>query len=109
MSALRFLLFVVTLPLFAQVDHGSLNGTVTDASGAVVAGVKVEAASAATGFRTRATTGTAGTYQIPVLPVGVYSVAISKSGFRTVEYKDIEITIGQRTIDARLAVGALTE
>src|SRR5215467_1891580 len=104
-----FLFSVVILPLAAQVDHGSLNGAVTDASGAVVAGAKVEVSSGATGFRAQALTGTAGTYQIPLVPVGTYTVTISKTGFRTVEYKDIELTLGQRTIDARLAVSALTE
>jgi outer membrane receptor protein involved in Fe transport len=75
----------------------------------VVAGAKVEVSSGATGFRAQALTGTAGTYQIPLVPVGTYTVAVSKTGFRTVEYKDIELTLGQRTIDARLAVSALTE
>jgi hypothetical protein len=54
-------------------------------------------------------TGPAGSYQIPLLPVGPYTVSISKDGFRKAEYKDVEVTIGQRTIDAKLAVGAVTE
>jgi len=104
-----FVYLAIALPLAAQIDHGSLNGTVSDASGAVIAGAKVEAISPATGFRRQTITGPAGTYQIPVLPVGQYTVTIAKDGFRTVEYKDVEIAIGQRTIDARLAVGAITE
>jgi hypothetical protein len=107
---MRILVYLtVVLPLAAQVDHGSLNGTVSDASGRVIAGAKVEARSSNTGFRRQTITGPAGTYQIPVLPVGPYTVTIAKEGFRTAEYKDIEIAIGQRTIDAKLAVGAVTE
>jgi hypothetical protein len=107
---LRILVYLAaTLPLAAQVDHGSVNGTVTDPSGASIAGAKVEAVSTATGFRRQTMTGPAGSYQIPLLPVGPYTVSISKDGFRKAEYKDVEVTIGQRTIDAKLAVGAVTE
>jgi outer membrane receptor protein involved in Fe transport len=107
---LRFLVYLaVVLPLAAQVDHGSLNGTVTDATGALIAGAKVDASSTTNGFHRTAMTGPAGTYQIPLLPIGTYTIVISKDGFRTADYKDVEIAIGQRTIDARLAVGAVTE
>src|SRR5690349_10666568 len=110
MTTTRILVYLaIGLPLAAQVDHGSLNGTVADASGALVAGAKVEAVSTTTGFRRQTVTSAAGAYQIPVLPVGTYTVTMAKQGFRTAEYKDVEIAIGQRTIDARLAVGAVTE
>jgi outer membrane receptor protein involved in Fe transport len=107
---LRILVYLAaTLPLAAQVDHGSVNGTVTDPSGASIVGAKVEALSTATGFRRQTMTGPSGSYQIPLLPVGPYTVTLSKEGFRKAEYKDVEVTIGQRTIDAKLAVGAVTE
>ncbi|HJZ95504.1 MAG TPA: TonB-dependent receptor [Candidatus Solibacter sp.] len=107
---LRIILYLATvLPLAAQIDQGSLNGTVKDASGAAIAGATVEARSASTGVRRQSVTGPAGAYQIPMLPVGAYTVTIAKPGFRTSEYKDIEIAIGQRTIDVQLAVGAVTE
>ena len=104
------LLVFASLPLAAQVDHASLSGTVTDASGAVVQGAKVETRSAETDFRRQTNTGTGGTYEIPGLPIGSYTVTFSKEGFRPTEVKGVELAVGQpRTIDARLEVGAITE
>jgi len=104
------LLLFASLPLAAQVDHASLSGTVTDASGAVVQGASVMTLSIETGFRRQATSGTGGTYQIPGLPIGNYTVTFSKQGFKPVEIKDVELAVGQpRTVDARLQVGAITD
>jgi hypothetical protein len=104
------LLVFASLPLAAQVDHASLSGTVTDASGAVVQGAKVETRSAETDFRRQTTTRTGGAYEIPGLPIGSYTVTFSKEGFRPTEVKGVGLAVGQpRTIDARLEVGAVTE
>ncbi|HMC57873.1 MAG TPA: carboxypeptidase-like regulatory domain-containing protein, partial [Candidatus Solibacter sp.] len=104
------MLAVLTLPLAAQVDHASLSGTITDSSGAVVQGAKVEAVSPETGFRRDTLTGGSGTFQMPALAVGTYSVTVSKAGFRTVDFKAVELAIGQtRTIDAKLQVGSISE
>ena len=98
------------MPLAAQVDHASLNGTVTDSSGALIGGAKVEAVSSATGFRRQSVTSSAGTYEIPGLAIGAYTVTISKDGFKSAEFKDVELAVGQpRTLDARLEVGSITE
>jgi len=85
------LLLIFSFCLTAQVDHGSLNGTVTDTSNSVVPGAKVEAVSTATGLRRDAVTGNSGVFQFPSLPVGRYTVTISKAGFRPIEYKDVEL------------------
>ncbi len=101
---------VIALPLSAQVDHASLSGTVTDATGAFVQGAKVEVASSATGFRREALTGGAGTYQIPGLLIGTYRVIVSKAGFRSVEFQSVDLAVGQpRTLDAKLEVGTVNE
>jgi len=106
----RLALILITLPLAAQVDHASLSGTITDSSGAVVQGAKVEAVSPDTGFRRDTLTGASGTFQMPALAVGTYSVTVSKAGFRTVDFKAVELAIGQtRTIDAKLQVGSISE
>ena len=100
----------LALPLAAQVDNGALNGTVMDPSRSVMAGARVVAVSSATGFRRETTTGSAGTYQLPGLAVGTYTVTISKEGFKAAQFKDVELTVGQpRTIDARLEIGSVTE
>src|SRR5262249_33785496 len=90
--------------------HASIDGTVTDSSNSVVPGAKVEVVSSSTGLRRETTTGNTGIYQFPNLPIGLYTLTISKPGFRAVEYKDVDFAVGQtRTIDARLAVSATSE
>ncbi|MBZ5581798.1 MAG: carboxypeptidase regulatory-like domain-containing protein [Acidobacteriia bacterium] len=98
------------MPLTAQVDRASLNGVVTDASGALVPGAKVEAVSSGASLRRQTTTGPSGTYEIPGLAVGTYTVTFSKDGFKSVEFHSVEFAVGQpRTIDARLEVGSIAE
>ena len=90
------LLLFLGLPLVAQVDHASLSGTVTDASSAVVQGASVSTVSVETSFQRQTITGTGGTYQIPGLPIGNYTVTFSKQGFKPVEIKDVELPSGNR-------------
>ncbi len=92
--------------LTAQVDRASLNGTVTDVSGAILPDAAVTAESASTGGHREGRTSALGGYQLPGLPVGVYSVTVSKTGFNTVRFDNVVLTVGQsRTLDAQLAVG----
>jgi outer membrane receptor protein involved in Fe transport len=112
MKYLLAVLFLIglALPLAAQVDYASLNGTVTDPSGALVQGARVAAVSSDTGFRRETTTSAAGTYQLTGLAVGTYAVTISREGFKAVQLKQVELAVGQpRTIDAKLQVGSATE
>jgi hypothetical protein len=98
------------LPLAAQVDHASLSGTVTDATGAVVQGASVRVLSSETGFHRETVTNAAGAYQVPALAVGAYTVSFSKEGFHKVEFQKVDLAVGQpRTLDARLEVGAVSE
>ena len=53
-------------------------------------------------------TGVAGTYQIPGLSIGAYTVTASKAGFRSVEFKNVDLAVGQpRTIDIQMEVGTV--
>ncbi|HWC95786.1 MAG TPA: TonB-dependent receptor, partial [Candidatus Sulfopaludibacter sp.] len=100
----------LTFAASAQVDRPLLSGTVTDATGSAMPGVKVEAAAAATNFQRQALTGATGTYQIPGLPIGSYTITFSKPGFRDVDVKGVELAVGQpRTVDTQMQVGTLTE
>ena len=104
------LLWIACATAVAQVDHASLSGTVTDASGALVQGAQVQAVSVGTGLRRQAISGSAGTYQIPGLPIGLYTVTVTKDGFKPIEFEGVELAVGQpRTIDAKLSVGSTTE
>jgi hypothetical protein len=94
----------------AQVDRATLNGTITDASGAVVRDAKVELVSLTTGLNRETVTGSKGSYELPALPIGTYKITISKDGFKPEVLENVEFQVGQvRTIDASLKVGGGTE
>ncbi|MBV8845990.1 MAG: TonB-dependent receptor [Bryobacterales bacterium] len=82
----RFLYLVAQLlvgafVLSGQADLGSLSGTVNDASGAVVAGAKVNLTSKGTGAQRVTTTDSAGYYSFSSLPIGSYDIEFDQSGF----------------------------
>src|SRR5260370_11889430 len=117
MKRLTYLLLVgvVLLSLasgnaFAQATaSGTIQGTVTDKSGAVVAGAQVVAKSKATDSIRTATTGDTGYYKFELLPVGFYTVTVSKTGFAGVA-ETIEILIGQTaTVNVELKTGPMSE
>src|SRR5262245_57776371 len=102
-------IIMVALPLAAQVDQAAISGTVTDSSGAVIQGAKIELLSPATGLHREATTNANGIYHLPVLQIGNYKITIAKEGFKTVEYPNVELSVGQpRTIDVRLEIGTIS-
>ena len=93
----------------AQINRASLNGTVTDPSGASVPKARVEVISPDTGFTRHVITADTGVYSIPDLPVGTYDLTISREGFRTYVEKGIQLFVGQtRTENAQLQVGSAT-
>src|ERR1041385_6795049 len=110
LAALCFAVILLTIPLIAQTDRASVNGTVTDASGSAVQNARIEAVSVDTGIRRQAATGSAGTYEFAGLPIGLYKVTIEKEGFRTMAIDHVVLSVGEaRTLDARLEVGGITE
>ncbi len=100
----------IGLPAGAQ-TLGTLAGAVKDASGAVLPGVTVEAASPALIERVRtATTGGTGLYRIVNLPPGLYTVTFTLPGFNQVRREAVQVAAGfTATIDAELRVGAVEE
>jgi hypothetical protein len=89
----------------AQVDRAGLSGTVTDVSGRVLPQTHISALHNATGLRREATSSSAGTYDIPDMPVGVYTVAFDHQGFRQLTFVDVEEVMGRtRTLNATLTV-----
>ena len=89
----------------AQVDRAALNGTVTDASGGVLPEAHITAIHNATGLRRSTVSSTKGTYHIPELPVGVYTIVFEHDGFKQLTFVDVEQVIGRtRTLDATLQV-----
>jgi Carboxypeptidase regulatory-like domain/TonB dependent receptor-like, beta-barrel len=97
------------LPLAAQ-DRAAINGTVTDPSGAYIPSATVDLKSATTGLHRSVRTNPKGVYEITPLPVGTYSITVSKDGFKPTTIDDIALQYAEtRTFDAKLEVGAVTE
>jgi hypothetical protein len=104
------LLAIVLVPSLAAAQ-ASLAGTVRDASGAVLPGVTVEAASPALIERTRtAVTDGTGQYRITELRPGTYALTFTLPGFTTVQREGVAVSgIAVITIDADMRVGGVQE
>jgi hypothetical protein len=97
---------VLILVCAAGAQTATINGTVTDPSGALVQHAIVTATNTATNIDHTADTGTSGVYSIPQLPPGPYDVTIEKTGFRPVRFAFLTLTVDQAlTLDAKLEVG----
>src|SRR5438270_3797763 len=101
----------LTGQVFAQATaSASIDGTVIDQSKAVVPGATVTITSTATGATRTATTNSSGSYRFDLLPVGVYTVKATKSGFATAAANNVELQIGRTsTIELALKPGSATE
>ena len=89
-------LFLV-VNLYAQVDRGGLMGTVRDSSGLIVVGAGVTALQHATGLKRSAVSSQSGTFNIPELPVGEYTVMAALKGFQTVEFERVQVSLEHTT------------
>ena len=98
------------LPAFAQLNLGSINGTVTDASGAVIAGATVTVTDVERGVSRTLTTDTAGQYSAPSLTPGNYSVRAEFTGFQTLNRTGVSVGVGQAVrVDLAMSPGAQTQ
>jgi hypothetical protein len=115
MSCLRPLILGVvclfaSVPGWAQLNGTGLTGTVTDATGGVVADVQVVAVQDATGLRRETVSSGRGTYDMTELPVGVYTVSFVRKGFDTLRFANVVQSLGQtRTLNATLKVAGAKE
>ncbi len=104
-----FLISAASVAL-AQVDTGSLVGTVKDASGAVLPNVSVTATNMDTGIPAAVKTDLNGNYVITPLHIGRYSIAVEATGFRKEIRKDIVLDVQQSIkLDFTLQVGSVSE
>ncbi|MEO7145896.1 MAG: TonB-dependent receptor [Bryobacteraceae bacterium] len=106
---LTLILFLLGLGnSWAQISTATLVGTVTDPSGAVVAGAAVEAKNTGTGIARSAATDSNGEYAIPNLPAAHYAVTVTLAGFKTFRAPDVELQVAQRALlNAKLEVGVV--
>jgi len=108
---LALLLVTCTYPLAAQEVTGTISGTVTDSSGAVVPGAKVTITNTDRNAVVRtAKTSKAGDYSAPLLPIGHYSVTIEAPGFKKTTQANIVLDVNdKRSVNAALQVGSNSE
>ncbi|MCU1298063.1 MAG: hypothetical protein JWO91_2341 [Acidobacteriaceae bacterium] len=106
---LSCIIFTATA-LSAQTFRGTILGTVTDPSGAVVSGAAVTVRNVNTGLERTTQTSADGSYAIPELPVGTYKVTVSLSGFQTSVTNDVAVNVAtERRVDAALKTGQVTD
>src|ERR1035441_385701 len=103
-----FILLSATL-LVGQTFRGTILGSVTDPSGAVVAGATVKVKNLGTGLERTTVTSADGSYSVPELPIGSYSVTVSQTGFKTFVATGAAVDVAtERRVDAALKTGAVT-
>ncbi len=95
--------------LAAQQTTGAIVGTVTDQSGAVVAGAEVKAVAQGTQLTRSAMTSAAGAYTLPDLPIGRYAVTVKREGFATLRIASVEVQSNRTiTLPANLSLGEVS-
>ena len=113
--SIRFLLCVfgtllLLAPVYAQKITGTISGSVTDPSGAVVAGATVTITNSETGLLRTATTNSAGEYSAPDLPPGMYRVLIKTANFKEFVTNKVELHVSsEAVVNAQLQVGNTSE
>lgn len=101
-----FLAAYLGISALGQTVTGTITGTVSDPSGAVVVGATVTAQNTATGVQTTATTNGAGVYSIRFLPIGTYAVAVNAKGFTPAKVESFALEINQTAkVDVALKIG----
>jgi hypothetical protein len=90
---------------------GAITGTVQDPSGAVIAGAEVRIVNQDTGVLTRtAKTDANGSFTVPLLPVGTYTVSVNSAGFQEAKFPDIAVRVTETTrMTAKLRPQAVQE
>lgn len=94
LAAAVLIITVVAFPARAQTFRGAINGTVTDPSGAVVPNAQVKAAETATGIDHNTLTTSEGQFSFQDIPIGVYKVTVTASGFPAYTVDKIDVVAG---------------
>src|ERR1022692_3144655 len=102
-------LFLLTLPLMAQSDRGTITGTISDPAGAVVAGAPIEVRNVETGNTYQVGSSATGNYVVQV-PPGNYEMSVSVPGFKKYVRQKMTVPVEQTLrIDVILEIGSSSE
>ena len=96
--------------VLAQSDRGTLTGTVSDSTGALIPNANVTAVNPATGVELKTQTTGTGNYTVPSVPAGVYNLVVEVAGFRRFEQQGIRVQVAQTArVDVTMAVGSTAD
>jgi len=94
----------------AQTVFGTIAGTITDSTGAVVAGAKVQAVDEKSGTTLEAVSTSAGTYKLVQVPIGTFDINVTAPGFQPEKLTGVQVNLQVTTaVNVTLKVGAATE
>jgi hypothetical protein len=110
LTAILLVLLPFACSSFAQQGTGAIVGTVTDPSGAPIAGVTVIITNTGTNVSTKSFTDARGQYSTPQIPVGDYAAKVEQPGFKSLVRNGIVLQVDQRAeVNLQLTVGAVQE
>jgi hypothetical protein len=104
------LCLVLSLPLHAQVTGATVSGTITDATGAVIAGAEISVRNTDTGIIRNTTADSAGFYTLPNLNPGPYEIKVAAKGFNTAVQSNLTLAVGaQQQLNVSMKVGETSQ
>jgi hypothetical protein len=110
LTAVVLLMMALPLTTAAQTFRGTILGSVTDQTGALVVGAKVTVRNVDTSLVRTTTTANDGSYAAPELPIGNYSVTVEKEGFQTAVITGVRVEVAvERRVDASLKPGDVAQ
>ncbi|MCX6611370.1 MAG: TonB-dependent receptor, partial [Acidobacteria bacterium] len=112
MKTLRLLLSLTLtfLAAFAQSDRGTITGSISDASGALIPNASVVIVNSATGIKLETKSTATGSFTAPYLSAGIYDITVEVQGFRKYVQKGVRVQVAQTAaIDIALQLGSAAE
>ncbi len=104
------LVAAISAPLYGQSTNGLITGTISDPSGALIAGAAISVTNQDTGLQRTTISNESGTYIMPQLPPGNYSVSARSQGFAVESQQNIRLDVNQSvTLNFKLSTAAVSQ